>query len=291
MKAYIWRHEGKPTNFGDELNEYLWSRLLPGFFDQKEDAVFFGVGTILQKKFFDSYPPETRFIIFGSGVGYMTPPEVTDHWETYFVRGPLTAEVLDLPKKLAITDPGILVRDIISEKREKAYEFSFMPHWQYNSPDMWGKACECQGIKLIDPRKPVDQVIEDISRTEILVTETLHGAVVADSLRIPWIPVMTNPNILKFKWDDWCKTIKVGYDPYVLPDLRITKYKFPRAKQIEVKVRRMLQVRGEYSKAGEELKSLANAVDPVLSKEDTVKKLHAKVIFQLEKLRRDHEND
>ena len=39
----------------------------------------------------------------------------------------------------------------------------------------------------------------------------MHGAIVADTLRVPWIPVRTNPKILPFKWLDWCQSVKLPY--------------------------------------------------------------------------------
>ena len=44
----------------------------------------------------------------------------------------------------------------------------------------------------------------------------MHGAIVADALRIPWIPLKVMPDLLEFKWQDWCMSINVPYKPYTL---------------------------------------------------------------------------
>lgn len=82
MKMFAYR--GKHENFGDELNHWLWERLLPGFFDDDESQLFLGIGSIL----YDNFDPNMQKIVFGSGYGgYTNPPKVDRNWTFYFVRG------------------------------------------------------------------------------------------------------------------------------------------------------------------------------------------------------------
>jgi succinoglycan biosynthesis protein ExoV len=41
----------------------------------------------------------------------------------------------------------------------------------------------------------------------------MHGAIVADALRVPWVPIVTSPRILKLKWQDWCSSVNLPYQP------------------------------------------------------------------------------
>jgi succinoglycan biosynthesis protein ExoV len=44
----------------------------------------------------------------------------------------------------------------------------------------------------------------------------MHGAIIADYFRTPWIPVKISRKILDFKWHDWCESIDVQYEPVLL---------------------------------------------------------------------------
>jgi succinoglycan biosynthesis protein ExoV len=62
-------------------------------------------------------------------------------------------------------------------------------------------------------------VLDALQRTDVLLAEAMHGAIVADALRIPWVPVRTRKKIKQFKWDDWCGSLGLEYQPQDLPTL------------------------------------------------------------------------
>ena len=75
------------------------------------------------------------------------------------------------------------------------------------------KVCQNAGIAYIDPRWPVEQVLEAIGASGTLLCEAMHGAIVADTLRVPWIPVSSGARVLAFKWQDWCDSVGIAYQP------------------------------------------------------------------------------
>lgn len=216
-------------NFGDELNTYLWPRLLPDAFSgtvrfwpeepkvvdrsDPHDALFVGIGTLINNK----VPAAERKVVFGSGAGYQQLPAIDRRWEFHCVRGPLTAHALGLPSEMAITDPAILVRLLPPAARGPVFSTSFMPHWCQAQSGAWQKICAAMGIQFIDPRWPPFRVLEAIARSQLLISEALHGAIVADALRVPWVAVSSKHHILSFKWRDWCASIGEEYEPVTIP--------------------------------------------------------------------------
>ena len=210
MKLFYYQGDFGRRNFGDELNPWLWERALPGVLNQYPDVVFLGIGTLLSK---EQLPPARLRIVFGSGTGYGRELPVLDEtWKVRCVRGPLTAKALGLDAGLAVTDPALLVARHAPPAGAKTSRFAYMPHWvqALRGGTDWERVCGELGMAYIDPCGPVDRVLSAVAGTEILFAEAMHGAVVADALRVPWVPVRTSPRILDFKWRDW--QLSMGLD-------------------------------------------------------------------------------
>ena len=95
-----------------------------------------------------------------------------------------------------------------------------MPHIHHSNyaGSVWREICGQLGFSYIDPSWPVEQVLNAIGQTEVLLTEAMHGAIAADALRTPWIPIVTSARILGFKWHDWCASVGLSYQPqYINP--------------------------------------------------------------------------
>lgn len=224
MKLYYWK--GHVSNFGDELNVWLWPRLLPGVLDNDPRAIFVGIGSLLNRQL----PVAPLKVIFGAGTGYGAPPTLDKRsWKIYCVRGPLTAKKLNVSENLAITDSATLVRCVSLPVSDVTYSVSWMPHWISAEVGEWQAVCREMGINFIDPRDKVENVLAAIGSTKLLVTGALHGAIIADALRVPWIAVQTKPFTLEFKWVDWSNSVGLDYRPVHLPltgraELLFSKY-------------------------------------------------------------------
>jgi succinoglycan biosynthesis protein ExoV len=209
------RGEHGIRNFGDELNPYLWPRLLPGAFARDDATQFVGIGTLLNNRL----PAAPRTVVFGAGVGYYGPPRRDDSWTIYCVRGPLSAKALELDASAAVTDPAMLLARVeLPAAAPAAIRHAYIPHWQ-SAPDAWRTVCERIGIGFIDPRWPPDEVLRALRSVDVLIAEAMHGAIVADALRIPWVAARTHAGIKSFKWQDWCASVDVEYAPAPLPTI------------------------------------------------------------------------
>ena len=217
--CYYHDNEG---NFGDDLNAWLWPRLLPGIItgtckhgeeyyeeNNREPALLYGIGTILDHRI----PPAPVKFIAGSGIGYFSPPNFDETYKVYFVRGPKTAEKLGIDASFAMTDPAVLLKELLPPQESK-YKTSLIMHCDTAKSGYWKQIAEHIGIHYIDPRNSdPTSVINELISSEYVITESLHGAIVADTFGIPWLPINTMPHINAFKWHDWCESVNLTYEP------------------------------------------------------------------------------
>jgi hypothetical protein len=207
-------------NFGDALNEWIWPRLLPGLLSEDASDLLVGIGTILDRR----VPIGVQKTVLGSGTGIGVLPDLDQTWKLVCVRGPLTAQAIGAPPDLAVTDPAMLVADLFPHAPgQRPSGVAVMPHMF--TVDRLGRRgirlaqiVRDLGFRYLDPYRPVDETLRALASSKVVLAEAMHGAIVADALRVPWIPIQLMPEINPFKWWDWCSSLGLSYQPEVFAD-------------------------------------------------------------------------
>jgi succinoglycan biosynthesis protein ExoV len=211
-------------NFGDDLNEWLWPQIFN--INEKDNSYFIGIGSILSANFISQYELSTGIkTIFGTGVRpSLKPPfkfSLDDDWSVQFLRGPLSSKFFN-DKYEYISDAAYALKctsfydEIINS--EKKYEISLMPYFRSLEFFDWEKICNDIGVNYISPcsENGIEFTLKEIALSKKLITEAMHGAIVADILRVPWHKfVLTtyyyeSPYIAEFKWSDWLGSVKLN---------------------------------------------------------------------------------
>jgi hypothetical protein len=200
----LYRWQGRSPNFGDELNTVLWPPLLPGFFDADPATRFLGIGSVLDQR----HPPQTIKLVAGAGYGgYEARPKLDETWIVHWVRGPRTAALLGLSPLLGLGDPAALVPKALGLAAADGQDIGFMPHFESMAWGAWQHAADIAGVRLIDPRDDTAAILQRIGRCKLLLSEALHGVIVADALRVPWVALRPLAPIHREKWWDWADTM------------------------------------------------------------------------------------
>ncbi|MFT3965880.1 MAG: polysaccharide pyruvyl transferase family protein [Sphingobium sp.] len=220
MKLYY--YQAPEGNFGDDLNGWLWEELVPGIWDKDDGSVFCGIGTIIGNEM----PAASRVTVFSSGIGYRPPPTdfATSRWKVLALRGPLTARILNQPEH-AVADGALLLSTLPrlapvpqSERRGVI----FIPHYEAMTEGAWDHACLLAGVTLVDPRSSAHEVIDRIRHSRLVIADSMHAAIIADAMRVPWVPVVSSQRINSFKWLDWTLSLDLPYEPTPLPAISLS---------------------------------------------------------------------
>ncbi|MBR8830273.1 MAG: Exopolysaccharide glucosyl ketal-pyruvate-transferase [Chroococcopsis gigantea SAG 12.99] len=297
MKLYYYYYyygDKKPVtypNFGDLLNEWLWPKLLfdvyhkdncQDIFDEDDTAILVGIGTLLNRELEQKTPNARLRMVFSSGVGYGTPLQKLDEtYKVYCVRGPLSASKLQLSPDKGLVDGGIMIRRYFNPPRKVKYKYSYMPHHGFSGSG-WENVCKSLNFGYIDPSLPVEDVMTKICETEILLTEAMHGAITAEAFRVPWVPVKSHDMILTFKWEDWCASVNLKYEPQT-----INRLLQPNPVQDLMTPIRRVRDWTRQRLAAQELKALANNCRPILGDENHLENLTVELENRLEQLKSD----
>ena len=242
MKLYYYKDP--VGNFGDELNPWLWYGLAPELFDDDDAALLVGIGTLIN----DKAPAAPRKLVFGSGVGYGSAPATRNDWHFYCVRGPLSAQMLGLDPALALSDPAVLLTEVMPKTSvERTGMVSFMPHHASLRFADWRGICEQAGIHYIDPSANMHEVVFQIRQSRLVIAEAMHLAVVADAFRTPWVPVACYDHILRFKWDDWCQSLGLQYAPLQLGRVWDMERHLSARDRLKTRVKRCLKGAGMWA--------------------------------------------
>jgi succinoglycan biosynthesis protein ExoV len=245
MHRYVWH--GPTSNFGDALNDLIWPLLLPGRFAEDVDApnsdaartdapdrvapqagppdadsrtsLFLGIGSVLDAR----HAPDRRKVVAGAGFGgYAAPASLDGTWEIYWVRGPRTAQPLGLPASFGLGDPASLLPLVYQVAPSEAAcgpigPIGFMPHFESLARGAWEAAATAAGVLLIDPRAPPRAIVAQIAGCRVLLSEALHGAIVADALRVPWVALAPIVPVHRAKWLDWADSLDLTIRFHAMP--------------------------------------------------------------------------
>jgi succinoglycan biosynthesis protein ExoV len=214
-------YQSPSGNFGDDLNAVLWRALLPPAAFEADDAVLLGIGSIFRDDFLSRPATENkRVFILGSGAGTGPLPSRWPEpaWSVLAVRGPLTGRLIGRADA-AVTDAAALlsVANGLMPETSHRTDVVFFPHYNSVSSSRWPDICKRLGFVFIDAHWPPETVLRALGRARLVVTEAMHGAIAADTLRVPWIPVVCSPEIATFKWRDWTASLDLPYQPIAIP--------------------------------------------------------------------------
>jgi succinoglycan biosynthesis protein ExoV len=164
---------------------------------------------------------DQKKVVFGSGIRpYYDQFKIDHKWDIKFLRGPLSAGALK-NKFEYIADSAYALSLVKSDLPPvaKKYKVSVIPYFRSLSYFNWEKICNELGYHYISPlaEKGIEHTINEIAASEKIICEAMHGAIIADIMRVPWhrfvlsTPETEGERVGEFKWMDWLYSIDLKY--------------------------------------------------------------------------------
>ncbi|HEX2973899.1 MAG TPA: hypothetical protein VHP11_16320, partial [Tepidisphaeraceae bacterium] len=182
-----------------------------------------------------------------------------------------TCQALRLHSSCAIADPAVLLGSEIPRLSTTDSRVAFVPHIGTRERFDCERLAEMAGLRLIDPAGPVEDVLRSIASSPVVLVESMHGAILADSIGVPWQRIslfnrrLEGQNAVDFKWQDWGASLELDTTPtmeYMLP--------WPGRSPVRRFVKRLF-VERSLRKAAQALRSIMNTGHYQLSQRELLR--------------------
>jgi pyruvyltransferase len=192
----------KRNNFGDMLTPFIieyYTGKKTKLVDREYQGKILACGSILGRAL-----RENDFV-WGTGAMSRCEIVIPKGVKIYAVRGPLTRRLIKGKCPEVYGDPGLLLPEIYNPNI-KASGVGLLPHF-----DDYKRIKEMfAGQKVINIKKPVKQVIDEVKSCKLIITSSLHGLITAEAYGIPviWAKIMKTRNFRRmtgegFKFNDY----------------------------------------------------------------------------------------
>ncbi|WP_417566813.1 polysaccharide pyruvyl transferase family protein [Marinobacter sp.] len=199
-------------NFGDDINPVLMIKFFNKSILSSDEVALFGIGTILNDKNIKNNNHYARKVIFSSGVGYgKLETNLDNTWDIACVRGPGSARALGIGAEKAIADGAILLSEVYKKPVKQRSRALFIPHVSshLSTGRLLATIAEKLDMDYLSPSCNTDEFIQTVASAPFIVTEAMHGAILADTMRVPWVPVSFH-EYHEFKWRDWMDSVQLN---------------------------------------------------------------------------------
>jgi hypothetical protein len=205
MKVYWSRWGHGHGNFGDNLTPLLLRHFgITCQWSPAEQAQLIGIGSLLER-----VPEDYQGLIWTTGFMHESSQKNFAHARIIGLRGRQTLQrIVSRDANIVLGDAGLLC-DQLAGRERKRFKLGIIPHVVDQQDPLVASLASSSGeITVIDICGDCHEVIRSVGECEYIVSSSLHGLIVADSLGIPnrWIELNHGEEMVLgkgFKFQDY----------------------------------------------------------------------------------------
>ncbi len=201
MKRLVAFWYDEDNNWGDVFTPFLFAQFGVELEWANDDRIqLFATGSVLDRisRYYTQH-------ILGSGLLYGHNRRDLRNAQVHLLRGHRTLERCQLTGRPALGDPGLLASLFVQKPAKPEIRHGIIPHYVDREHAEVKKWSHREDTLVIDIRAGVRNVLKQVAMCETIVSSSLHGLVIADSLGIPNHWVRLSDNVLggEFKFVDY----------------------------------------------------------------------------------------
>ena len=189
IKLFWWRLDGsKHGNFGDEITQLLIKKIFNRrvVWASPSECDMIGAGSILVETYQNKQ--DNKPFVWSSG--FIEDDGVTltdDDFVFKALRGKSSLERITSASRdsIVLGDAGLLASYLLEPGVQKRHKLGLLPHYVDKDSDFIKKLSQQDGVFVIDATWPCTQVVQAIAECETLLSSSLHGLIVGDSVGTP----------------------------------------------------------------------------------------------------------
>lgn len=221
LHLYWWRYEyPDKLNFGDEITPAIIERMFGRrtIWSAPEQCEMTGAGSIIEILL--ASKGQNKPIIWGSGFIKKGSSTISaNEFNVLALRGnsSLARASNRSEAEIALGDPGLLADCLLKSVPQKKYRLGVVPHYVDTGSPIIKELAAQSGVKIIDVLDSPGKVVNDIASCEAVVSSSLHGLIVADSVGTPNAHLKLSDELTGglYKFQDYYSTFS-GHSRHIL---------------------------------------------------------------------------
>jgi len=189
IKLFWWRLDGsKHGNFGDEITQLLIKKIFNRrvVWASPAECDMIGAGSILVETYQNKQ--SNKPFVWSSGFIEDDGITLTDEDFTFkALRGKSSLGRVKSASSDAIVlgDAGLLASYLLEPGVKKRFKLGILPHYVDKDSDFIKHISSQEGVYIIDATWPCTKVVQAIAECDTLLSSSLHGLIVGDSVGTP----------------------------------------------------------------------------------------------------------
>lgn len=226
VKVFWWRLEGsKHGNFGDEITKEIITTVFRRkvVWSPSDQCDLIGAGSIIEHTS-DGKGGNRPFLWTSGFIEAGDQTISSSDYKITGVRGRKSLErIVGNKDNISLGDAGLLASYLLKVQPAKKHRIGLLPHYADKDSGLIQELATKDSVCVIDATWPCKKVIETIAQCDVVLSSSLHGLIVSDSVGVPNVHLKLSDKLKggSYKFEDYYSVYSQSrYQKIALDDIK-----------------------------------------------------------------------